>query len=221
LITPLPFDSDLFGYPVGKYEIAISWDENEFINAAERFELVYLFSKKLLDIQDARIQLVDTKLVFHKVLEAAEPILSIIRYDKKTLAPELKALAIQSGLFSRFKTDERLVNREFEKLYSLWIKKSLEQDLILCDPQLNGMITLALDQSSASIGLFAVSENSRGKGIGANLIQAAEHQARIAGAKSLKIATQEANQAACKLYSKTGYQVTDKVFVYHYWNPEN
>jgi len=218
LITPLPFDSNLFGYPVGKCEIGDSWNENEFMVAAENFSLIYLFSKEILKVQDPSIQLVDQKLIFQKELDLQIPNPVIFNYEKKELELKLKELAFQSGIYSRFKTDNRLVNQEFEKLYSLWIQKAMEHDEILTDSDLHGMITLSFENENASIGLFAVSEESRGKGLGAKLIKAAEQKAFIAGSKILTIPTQAANVPAVGLYKKLGYKLVDTVFVYHYWN---
>ena len=216
MITPLPFDSELFRYPVGKLDLENDWEEEEFLKNVTDFSLVYLFSKELLPVQDPRIKLVDQKLIFEKSLERVEGLPNMLTYPKKELTPELQALAYQSGIFSRFKTDARLESQEFEKLYSLWIKKALEQDLVLIDSDQNGFVTVAIDQSMAKIGLFAVSDRARGKGIGSQLIQTAEYHALKLGAKTLQIGTQSANEAACNLYRKLGYELADATYVYHF-----
>lgn len=216
IIHPLLFDSNLFGYPVGKFEMIDSWDEDEFLKHAEDYSLVYLFSKELLPIQDPRIRMLDEKLIFQKTLSEAYPGTGILTYEKKELDPRLKSLAFQSGIYSRFKRDSRLQSQEFEKLYSIWIQKAFEQDTILTDTDLKGMITYSVHEQQASIGLFAVSEKARGMGLGSKLIQAAESEAEKKGAKSLSIPTQAANIEACRLYTKLGYKQTESTFIYHF-----
>lgn len=220
MTTPLPFDSELFGYPVAKKEINEDWDEAQFLEESKAFKLVYLFSKKPIGIQDARINLVDTKVVFEKKLETVSNPSEIYLFKNKSIDSRLEQLALQSGVYSRFKTDIRLKNQEFEKLYSLWIKKAFEEDDILCDQKCSGMITLSIKDSKTSIGLFAVAESSRGLGLGTKLIHAAEHEAQKQGVKSLRIPTQLANVPACKMYKKLGYQIAETVHVYHFWSQE-
>ena len=220
MTSPLAFDSKLFNYPVAKKEISENWNEKDFLKESKAFQLVYLFSKKPIEVHDNRIHWVDTKVVFEKKLEPKSKSSEFYLFKNKSIDPRLEQLALQSGVYSRFKTDSRLKNQEFEKLYSLWIKKAFEEDKILCDQKCNGMITLSLNSSKASIGLFAVAESSRGLGLGAKLIHAAECEAQIQGAKSLRIPTQLANIPACKLYKKLGYQVAETVHIYHFWNED-
>jgi dTDP-4-amino-4,6-dideoxy-D-galactose acyltransferase len=219
VIIPLSFDSELFGYPVGKIEVDHTWEESEFLNDAAEFTVVYIFSKSPLSIQDTRIRLVDEKLVFQKFLSSIRNSSTICQYEQQELLPALVELALLSGVFSRYKTDTRLNHNEFEKLYSVWIKNALEQGLVLTDPNLNGMITLTSANLEASIGLFAVAEGQRGTGLGTELIQATEQKAFQAGAKTLMIPTQATNIPACQLYEKLGYEVVDRSFVYHYLSP--
>jgi len=216
MITPLPFDSKLFGYPVGKVDVSSNWNEEEFLRETKDFNLVYLFSKKPLSVKNTAIREVDTKLIFEKELAEHESIQDIELNKMKELYPKLQELAFQSGVYSRFKNDTRLDHQEFEKLYSIWIQKAFEKDFILTDTDLNGMITFSIHQEKAAIGLFAVSENSRGKGLGRKLILAAEHYSQSKGARSLSISTQAANNSACSLYSKLGYQLAAASYVYHF-----
>jgi dTDP-4-amino-4,6-dideoxy-D-galactose acyltransferase len=49
-------------------------------------------------------------------------------------------------------------------------------------------------------------------------MKAAERKAFLQGAKSLSVSTQEINIPASKLYKSLGYELIDRIFVYHYWN---
>lgn len=216
MITSLPFDSDLFGYAVGKVTVDKNWDEGEFLKAAEPFELVYLFSGKKLVLSDKRIKLVDEKVVFERQLSKDSPENEIGIYIDSTVSKDLLHLALRSGQHSRFRLDDRLSGNEFQKLYALWIKKAVDEGNVLCDPQMKAMVTFSLEGQRARIGLLAVNEEHQSKGLGTHLVHAAEREANKAGAKSLSIPTQRGNKRACSLYEKMGYKVAEVNFVYHW-----
>ncbi|WP_057936021.1 GNAT family N-acetyltransferase [Algoriphagus resistens] len=213
----LPFDSSLFGYQVGKTTIGDSWNEKDFLKAAGDFRLVYLFSEKPVELHDHGFHWVDTKVIFEKELQNQIEVVSIQPFQGN-LNNELEELAFLSGIHSRFKIDPRLQNGEFEKLYRLWITKAYESNSILQSPDLAGMVTLTVEHGQANIGLIAVSGENQGKGWGRKLLQAAEYQAFRQGAVIMKIPTQSSNAPACKLYESLGYQLKNKIHVYHYWN---
>jgi ribosomal protein S18 acetylase RimI-like enzyme len=224
MILPLPFDSDLFGYPVGKFFWAPSNDESQFLSEAEHFQLVYIFSKTPLSFSSQDILHVDTKLTYLKTLDnlqSTEEIKLLEKNSKTKMDPHIQEvlhfLALESGAFSRFKTDPRLRQGEFEKLYRLWIKKAMSEGNILMAPEMAGMITFDIKGPNAQIGLIAVHPDHRRKSWGKNLVLAAETQAAAQGAISMLIPTQEANVPAVKLYSDLGYQLYERSYLYHFW----
>lgn len=156
--------------------------------------------------------------MFGKNLIGNQPTDCEIRKFEGNLNYELESLAFQSGTFSRFKTDIRLNAGEFEKLYKLWIQKSVEEKGVLVADGNAGFVSCNVRSDTAQIGLIAVDKNQRGKGLGKRLIKAAEAFAFTKGAKKMKIGTQEANHPASALYSKLGYEVVEKVEVWHYWS---
>lgn len=225
MITPLPFDSELFGYPVGKAEITENWNEEAFLEEATKYQLVYIFSENHLPIINPSIQLIERRIVFEKELTGnpltdSDPIAIGIRNYEGHLNSELESLALQSGTLSRFKVDTRLNAGEFEKLYKLWIQKSVEEKGVMVAEGNAGFVSCNIKGDTAQIGLIAVDKNQRDKGIGKKLIQTAEAFAFAKGAKKMKIGTQQANHPACSLYSKLGYEVVERVGVLHYWNAQ-
>ncbi|MEN2281281.1 GNAT family N-acetyltransferase [Algoriphagus sp. SE2] len=216
-IYRLPFDSSLFNYPVGKTIITEEWNEDEFIEAAKEFQLVYIFSENPLNILDSRIRLVDTKITLEKKLLDPRGTIDIKPYDGD-LDGDLVSLAYVSGVYSRFKTDTRLKNGEFENLYKTWIAKALEKKEVLLAPDKTGMVTFSVEYDLGKIGLIAVSKENQGQGLGTKLVQAAEYHAFQKGAKKMQISTQASNVHACKFYESLGYQPLGKVWVYHWWN---
>jgi len=179
--------------------------------------LVYLFSKKSLDSSNSKINWVDTKIIFEKKLTHPTEVPEI-QVFKGELTKELEELSYLSGMYSRFKMDQRFQNEEFEKLYKCWISKALERCEILIAPEMAGMVTFSLEKELGKIGLIAVSEKRQGQGWGKKLVQAVENKFFHSGVNSIQIATQESNIPAMKLYKSLGYYLVEKVFVYHYWN---
>lgn len=218
MISNLSFDSNLFNYPVGKATIGEDWDEQQFIEAARAYQLVYLFSETVLEIFDQTIQLVDTKVTFQKSLKLLEKPDAIQSYGSSVLENEIAELAYLSAVSSRFKIDPRLRSDEFRKLYKRWITKAFENKELLVAPQKSGMVSFSVEKELGKIELIAVAEKHQGQGLGKKLVQAAEYAAFQNGAKSMQIPTQEKNIPACRLYESLGYHLVEKVFVYHYWN---
>ena len=178
--------------------------------------MVYIFSEKQLPIISSEIQLIEKRIVFEKLLKSVSEADSEIKVFEGLLSPELESLALESGTFSRFKTDLRLKAGEFEKLYKLWIQKSGRAGEVLLPDSQAGFVSCKVKEDLGQIGLIAVDKSQRGKGWGKRLIHAAESFAFFKGAKKMRIGTQEANQIACSLYQNLGYEVVERVWVYHF-----
>ena len=218
MIQQLPFDSGLFGYPVGKYVVREPWKEAEFLVQATDYRLVYLFSEVPIETTSEQITWVDTRLTFQKSL--SEPLTQpeeIQPYSGR-LTEVLLNLAWASGGHSRFKTDGGFKGGEFEKLYLQWISGALESQEVLVAKDFSGMVTCTISSEKAQIGLIAVKEDYRGKGLGKRLVEAAEAFAFLRGAKTLSIGTQKTNFPAVSLYQRLGFGLIEQLQVYHYWN---
>lgn len=202
---------------MGKINVDQSWDEQGFLEEAKTFQLVYIFSQSELKYSSETVRLVDIKATFFKRLDQSADGCSSLERPNGELDQRLVKLAFESGAYSRFKVDERLDNEEFEKLYRLWIQKAWENREILSLPEKEGMVTVSIDGDSGKIGLLAVHPDSRGKGWGKKLVKAAEMQAKREGAQGLYIPTQLDNLPACHLYQSTGYTLSQKEYIYHYW----
>jgi dTDP-4-amino-4,6-dideoxy-D-galactose acyltransferase len=126
MIEKLMWDSDFFGYLVGRINTSetffkISTDE------LNNFRLIYLFSDKVLEITDSKILEVDIKTTLVKLIEKNElyPVHESISEYSGGQDTKMKSLALESGKYSRFKTDKNFMNNEFIKLYSKWIEDSI------------------------------------------------------------------------------------------------
>ena len=220
-IKQLSWDSDFFNYPVGEYRIkSENFNLEKFKSCAELYQLVYIHSTKPCNILSEKIILGDIKLTFTKKATLNKSNDHIIVFNEPSIDP-LLSLALQSGEYSRFKLDYRLVNNEFERLYEAWLKKELDQGEILIyknKDQIIGMVTISFKECKSIIGLIAVDEKYRGKGIGRALLEAAENVSFISKKDTLLVKTQLANKNALQLYLKNGYSEIEKTYLYHYYN---
>lgn len=227
MINKVNWDSNFFGYKVGKYDVKNQvFNENEFKNNCTDYNLVYIFSDIELSVSES-IKLVDIKTLFEKKINTQIlDIESIVEYNKKIHSyRELEELAYLSGTYSRYKKDENFKNDEFKKLYKIWIDKSLYHNFALkvfvkvIDNKIAGFVTLKENNNKTSqIGLISVSDEFRGKGIASELIHKSEYESYKNGFDFFQVPTQFDNKAALNLYSKNGFEIVEKKYIYHFWN---
>ncbi|HRG57649.1 MAG TPA: GNAT family N-acetyltransferase [Bacteroidia bacterium] len=228
-IEHLNWDSNLFGYKVGKISLKIDEDENKinFPGNSKAFKLIYIFSEKALDEEFCRTNnasLVDIKVELVKILDHKTLIdaasTNIIQLS--SLNNALLDLVFQSGTYSRFKIDSKFVANEFEKLYQIWIENSLKSENTLVfgyiiNNELLGFQTLLLNDKEAEIGLIAVDANNRGTMIGKKMLNFACNSAIEKGIHHIKVSTQKHNEMAMNFYLKNGFVVVKNTYIYHIW----
>lgn len=149
-------------------------------------------------------------------------------------SPELVALAVTAGGHSRFARDPRIPAERFRALYETWIRRSTHHEMaervyVMANPRddLLGFITVGMREAEGSrifdsrdvglIGLVAVAEQARGRGIGHCLLQAACNWVEQAGGGAVEVATQGDNGPAMALYRRAGFQPVAMSHVYHFW----
>lgn len=227
MVTLLDWDTNFFGYDIGKCTITRTnnFDIKELKNSLSHFKLIYVFSDYELPPQKG-LNLVDIKVLFSKVCEFHECDDKIIRFNsKKHNYEQLLKLTYLSGSYSRFRLDKNFENDEFKRLYKEWLDKSI--DNIIADKvfikksqdEISGFITLNINHLNiAKIGLIAVDTNYQGKNIGSNLIKACDNYSLKNGCENIEVSTQKNNEAAMKLYKKIGFQIKNMIYIYHLWN---
>lgn len=153
-IDKLNWDSELFGFQVGKYCLSNVYNMDTILLNAQRegYRLVYLFSEFPI-ISNSKVNLVDTKVTFIKPLKKDEQIdfkSNIIEcsLNTKTASSDIDSyfytveynsqqhdygqllnLAYNSGEYSRFKLDTQFKQGAFEKLYKKWIDNSISREI--------------------------------------------------------------------------------------------
>lgn len=144
-------------------------------------------------------------------------------YTGETDNPQLLDLAFWSGRFSRFKKDPHFPPGTFEKLYHIWMNRSITHEMadavfvFLRKKAIEGMITVRTVKKEGRIGLFSVHEASQGQGIGSALVKAAELFLIQRGIRILNVSTQKDNIQALSFYKRTGFILKTTENDYHFW----
>lgn len=174
-------------------------------------------------------RLVDRRVTYVRNLDAGtageeRAAVAVETYASPDADEDLERLAVQAGEFSRFRVDPGISRDKFEELYRIWIRKSVTKDLadaVLvirgADRRVVAMITVGEKQGRGDIGLVAVDDSSRGRGLGKHLLAAAMRYFRERDLELLQVVTQGANRAACRLYESVGCSVEEQRDVYHFW----
>ena len=221
----LEWDSNFFGFDV----YAINSNNkttirNQLLQLNKRVgSLIYLYTDIVVDkelLQKFNGQFVGTKVILKKHLWEVDSNNYISSLKYKIIPSELLSLAIQSGAYSRFKLDKRLPSGSFESLYEKWLYKAIDnskiETLVYKESDIiKGFISIEYSDE-AVVGLFAVDETIRGKGIGGILLTEAEFISKSRGYSILQIPTQKENYKACDFYSKKKYKITEEKRNYHF-----
>jgi dTDP-4-amino-4,6-dideoxy-D-galactose acyltransferase len=137
--------------------------------------------------------------------------------------PTLISLALESGMYSRFKLDPSFPTELWEKLYTRWITRAVRKEiawevLVVKDAgDVLGVVTLGEEEKRGTVGLLGVASKSRGMGIGTMLMSAAERCFAEHGYTDVQVVTQRANTRACRLYESCDYQAQTIDNIFHFW----
>lgn len=126
----------------------------------------------------------------------------------------LQELAVAAGRHSRFHVDDHLPPQKCRDLFRIWARRSALRELadrlwIAIDGTIPdrpaGFVTASVVDGTGQIGLIAVREELRGRGIGSHLMAEAHAWLRSRDIDTVSVVTQLENQAACRLYTACGY----------------
>lgn len=223
-IVHLDFDSNLFGYNVGKVTIQNPSQLEELSHTGYRLIYAIPSNQEVEEILKSKgriyekLSLVNNEPFYYDINSNIESHL------KKDLNENLFNLTLQSGAYSRFAVDENFTSNEFLKLYEMWIEKSLSESIAKevfvykFDGKIVGFITLSINEEASNIGLIAVDEKIRGKGIGKALLESAHNFTKNNNLKSITVNTQGDNVIALNFYRKFGFETYHSEKYYHHWN---
>ena len=231
LSTFLKWDSNFFDKQIAQINGCNSDDKTIIAEINSLFqkgiECIYLNINRTINLSEFDSILVDKKRTYihnnpnHKYLNFSDNI-SIQSPKFQGKSSDLYSLGIQSGEYSRFKLDSHFSKEDFENLYKRWVDNSLNEEfadyvITAIDSSPIGFVTAKINLDRIKIGLIATDKLYRGKGVGTLLMQEIQNEA---SKKSLKVevVTQAENLPACRFYEKSGFTISDEIFVYHIWN---
>lgn len=234
LCRRLEWDSTFFGKSIATARPS-AWDAAAFDRAlawcAERsIDCLYL----LADAADAPtrrlaeergFRLVDVRLTFETALDAAPRAAPApaVRLARAEDVAALRALAAESHRQTRFWADPRFERERCAELYATWVEKSVagyaERVWVAeFEGRVAGYLTCHLREGGAGeIGLVAVAESARGRGLGGALVErglawfAEQRCARVS------VVTQGASLGAQRLYQSAGFRSSAVELWYHRW----
>ena len=240
-LSPLAWDTDFFGAKLG----AIAVDRQPSGSVAQRTRSLELALRAVLE--DARLQGY-AHLVFraraedlHSIWGAQAAGLRLVdvgldsTLNVRTAAilsrapeiraardgdlPELREIAAESFVLSRFSADPFFSEQEVQRFHRQWITNlhgGLAQAVLVHDvgDKLAGFVSCALAGDEGRIPLIATSAAYRRQGIGAALVQAATRWFADAGARVAHVKTQAHNYPALALYSRHGFAVSRTEFTF-------
>jgi dTDP-4-amino-4,6-dideoxy-D-galactose acyltransferase len=234
----LRWDTDFFGFIVARI-IACRLTENELEYTLvslkrQNVSLVYWASDPL-DYESQRAAtlfggfLADKKMTYLIDLRNTptaclqEVNANIEEYLEPLPNSALEALALKSGIFSRFNIDPKFSKEQYESLYKLWILNSVNRehaDAVFVAKErgrIIGMVTVSKKNNCGNIGIIAVDESRRGENVGVDLVRTVQKWFVLQGCKIAKVVTQADNVAGCRLYEKCGYHIAEINHFYHFW----
>jgi len=232
-MTPVPFDSGLFGIRVFRAdEFDPAWD-------LSGCDLLYVVTPEALPPEVlARYggTLMDLRRVYERRFPAPVSLpveamrgLSFATLDERPLRPgefeRLVSLVWESGIHSRYYRDPRIPREWYRRLYRTWIENSVNGEVAYAvmtarlHGVLQGFITLKESEpGTTTLSLVGVAEGLRGQGIGTRLLLATlnyilnrRHHTRIT------VTTHGHYEPVCRFYERQGFALIEAKNVYHFW----
>lgn len=230
----LPWDSNHFGISIGRLlSPAVSELElTRALRSADAAGICCLYW--LSDPGEAQVAL-GQKAGFKKVDVRLELALDLatkplplesapeIREAGESDLEPMKALASRSHRNTRFYTDRSFPPNRADALYAAWIERSFNdptQTVCVSGPpgEPDGYIAFGVSgERHGVIGLIAVAESQRGRGLGSALVRATISRLAEQGIQQIAVVTQGANSAARSLYNGLGFTERNRFIWLHRW----
>ena len=151
-----------------------------------------------------------------------------IRLAGRADLDQLERIAATAHRDTRFHADPRFPRERVTELYRTWIRRSVEGEIadavVTCDVdgRAAGYVSLSLpvrtgEPGTGALGLVAVDERARGRGLGRGLVESALARLRAGGARRVRVVTQGANVGAQRLYEAAGFAAQRREVWFHLW----
>lgn len=232
---PLDWDSAFFGFPVARISRDVTAEAalRDALRAlrARGVRLAYWFCEpdaaRAAHARRLGGTPVGTRVVYRRALAATDadvPTPGVTRCTSSEASDALIVLAQQASMFSRFAIDPAMPSGTAQRLYRIWIERSVRGEIAdaVYLAQASGgapvgVISTSRTEARGMIGLVAVDAAARGTGLGRALMAAAHRHFVIDGLNEAEVVTQGENDAACRLYTRSGYSRAVAETVFHFW----
>jgi dTDP-4-amino-4,6-dideoxy-D-galactose acyltransferase len=237
----LDWDSDFFGLRIGRLipnlltpetlSEAVTWcaaqgiDCLYFLADPADADTVRLAESNGFRLVDIRVTL-ENQLNNHRDTSTEIPNI-LIRHCVLEDVPALRAIARTCHRDSRFYYDANFPKSLCDYLYETWIEKSCHgyaQAVFVAElhKQPVGYITCHLvGEGEGQIGLFGVSSDAQGSGLGCTLLNEALRWFAGQGRRRIMVVTQGRNCRAQRLYQRSGFVTRSVELWYHRWFSES
>ena len=228
----LPWDSEHFGFPVGRILPTTVPDDklSSLLRSIEGSGIRCLYwlteenDSPLAVAYREGFEKVDVRVELEVKLGGAKflPDPGLIRVAEDSDLSQLRTLAACSHRNTRFYTGA-FPRARADALYSAWIDRSFHDpsERVLVSGPVGapyGYIAFGVSESgNGSIGLVAVDESRRGRGVGSALVSAALSDLRLQETKHVTVVTQGTNRPALDLYRDFGFSVRTRSVWLHRW----
>lgn len=241
-IENLVWDTEFFSVPIGRIKIPILDDETVAVvlDDARKDGLRCLYFEAdpnerstVLTAEKNGFQLVDIRVVLEHsfgdppIQPTKNPFPSklIITEAVESDMPRLEEIAMSIGKFSRYAFDDNFGMDGSERLYKVWIRKSLHglADVVFVarweweDGDVVGFITCLKQGGVGFIDLVGVHNANHRMRIGTGLVQSALAWAVNQNIGSMQVVTQGRNIPAQRLYQRMGFITKSITLFYHKW----
>lgn len=218
----LPFDSDIFGFRTARLD-GLSRETRQTIagqlEAARRDGVRHLSARvsaadasSIRALEQNGFELVDGLVTYGRMLTALPPCPRDVRpFTAADLEP-LAQVAKTAYSYDRFHSDPAIPTAAADRLHETWFRNSCDgpaADAVLVaggGPSPEAFITLQCRHDTGIIVLIGAARQARGAGLGGRLTDAALSWFAGRGARHVRVGTQAANVAACRLYESRGFR---------------
>lgn len=235
----LPWDSEIFGFPVASYRLAPEFSAVRARLAAEFHSWMTRRAVSLcacaIPAADACGKAVLPELGFRFVdvgLEARLPNLQTARLPEQRIGvrlaapedgPALEALAARSFQHGRYFADALFPAELAQRRYQRWMAHALaSQDCVYVlgeDSRIDGFLHLVRDGQTADLRLAAVAPEVQTTGLGVYLYVSVFHELKKLGVRRIVTSISAANTAVLNLYATSGFRFSNPEAIYH-WHAE-
>ena len=237
VIIILDWDTNFWGYPVSlvtsrKLTESIIYRIKLFIKKNKIRLVQYLCNchdrKSVYLAEQNHFQFKDIRLTFEKKLENNKNKMINQNYSfRKAKNEDINMIyKISDTIYkdSRYYFDQNFDRKKIQDFYNQWLYKAVNNlfddvCLIYCrNKKPISYCTLRyINNKDVVIGLFGVSKNFKGKGIGNKLINNVFDYLKIRGYKKISVVTQGRNLYAQRFYQKSGFVTKNTELWYHKW----